>query len=129
MSGFLEVGVDLRNEVVINLPRDMTGHLTFSPDQARNLAELLIRKAAEADGQAVDGRPIRAAEGDRQVLADALMSLLAGTMMEGFRFPKNVHVRIRHWAARRLDGIAPCDPERDVAAAMPIIDLLAGVPT
>jgi hypothetical protein len=48
-SGFLEVGADYQGQVVINLPRDMTGHICFTPDQARHLSELLTRKADEAD--------------------------------------------------------------------------------
>lgn len=53
-TGFLLVGTDGKGEVVLNHPdleRDAQGvaHLTFSPDQARNLGQLLINKAAEAD--------------------------------------------------------------------------------
>src|SRR5579863_6570367 len=35
--GDLEIDTNGRGEVVMNLPRDMTGHLVFSPEQARQL--------------------------------------------------------------------------------------------
>ena len=47
--GVLMVGTNERDEVVINLPRDMTGHMVFSPAQARGLAETLLRKADTVD--------------------------------------------------------------------------------
>jgi hypothetical protein len=47
-GGVLEVGTDGRTNVVINLPRDMTGHLKFTPSQAKNLAECLARQAKNA---------------------------------------------------------------------------------
>lgn len=46
--GTLEVGTNDRHEVVINLPRDMTGHIVFSVEQAEGLAATLTRKAREA---------------------------------------------------------------------------------
>ena len=50
VAGTLQVGVDEnRFEVVINLPEDMTGHVCFSPTQARDLAALLIKHADLAD--------------------------------------------------------------------------------
>jgi hypothetical protein len=49
-AGCLMVGINPdRMEVVINLDRDRTGHITFSPDQARYLARLLITKADDID--------------------------------------------------------------------------------
>lgn len=57
MSGFLEVGVDDNDEVVVNHPDLMldakgVGHIVFSPDQARGLASLLVKHAAMADTSA-----------------------------------------------------------------------------
>ncbi len=49
VSGYLEVGANDRGEVVVNLDRDRTGHLIFSAAQARHLAEVLVKKAAEAE--------------------------------------------------------------------------------
>jgi hypothetical protein len=48
-AGFLEVGTNDAHEVVVNLPTDMTGHIVFSAQQARTLADSLISKAAEAE--------------------------------------------------------------------------------
>jgi len=49
-QGFLSVGIDPNlREVVINLDHDRTGHITFSPEQARQLAATLVKKASEAD--------------------------------------------------------------------------------
>lgn len=51
VEGFVEVGHNDQGEVVVNLDRDRNGigHLVFSPNQARALAALLIRKAKEAE--------------------------------------------------------------------------------
>jgi hypothetical protein len=46
--GTLYVGTNDKHEVVINLPRDMTGHIVFSVEQAKGLAATLTRKAREA---------------------------------------------------------------------------------
>ena len=53
-GGTLEVGTNGQGEVVINHPdllpdENGVGHIVFSPRQARHLAELLSRKALEAD--------------------------------------------------------------------------------
>ena len=48
-AGYLEVGTNGRGEVVINLDHDRTGHVVFSPEQARALAHLLLKKAIEAE--------------------------------------------------------------------------------
>ena len=50
--GLLEVGTTTQNEVVINLPRDMTGHIALSSAQAEHLAAVLIKQAAYATAQA-----------------------------------------------------------------------------
>lgn len=50
-SGVLQIGTNSAHEVVLNLPRDMTGHIVFSPEQARGLADTLTRKAAEAESE------------------------------------------------------------------------------
>lgn len=46
--GLLEVGIDPGGNVLLNLPRDMTGHLAFTPEQADGLAETLRKQAAKA---------------------------------------------------------------------------------
>jgi len=50
-EGYLEIGTSGKGEVVINLPmpHEKTGHMFFSANQARDLADSLIRKAMEAD--------------------------------------------------------------------------------
>lgn len=48
-SGVLEVGTNHKHEVVINLPRDMTGHIVFSFQQARALASSLNSQAFVAE--------------------------------------------------------------------------------
>ena len=50
----LEVGLNDRNEVVINHPdlqpdENGVGHIIFTPEQARQLARLLFLKADAAD--------------------------------------------------------------------------------
>jgi len=52
-QGTLEVGTDGHGEVVINHPdlkpdQNGIGHIVFSVEQARNLANLLLSKAADA---------------------------------------------------------------------------------
>jgi len=58
IEGFLEVGANDNDEVVINHPdlkRDEHGiaHIVFSPNQARHLASLLNKHAWEADASAL----------------------------------------------------------------------------
>lgn len=53
--GELHVGANERGEVVVNLPRDMTGHICFTPAQARHLAVVLIRQAAAAANEPLPG--------------------------------------------------------------------------
>jgi hypothetical protein len=48
-AGMLEVGTNEKHEVVINLPRDMTGHIVFSVEQARMLASTLNSQAFMAE--------------------------------------------------------------------------------
>lgn len=53
-GGNLWVGLNVRNEVVINHPlldadKDGIGHIVFSPQQARNLATLLLTHARAAE--------------------------------------------------------------------------------
>ena len=55
-AGVFEVGTNDAHEVVINLPRDMTGHIVFSPHQARVLAQTLVKMADRAVQEAVEGR-------------------------------------------------------------------------
>lgn len=44
-SGYLQVGHNRHGEAVINLPRDVTWHIVFSPRQARQLAAVLVEIA------------------------------------------------------------------------------------
>lgn len=53
--GELHVGANDKGEVVINLPGDMTGHICFTPSQARHLAVVLIRQAAAAANEPLPG--------------------------------------------------------------------------
>lgn len=60
IEGFLEVGCNGAGEVVMNHPDlkpDMNGvrHIVFSPQQARDLAMLLLHKANEADAMPILG--------------------------------------------------------------------------
>lgn len=62
IEGFLEVGrTEDTHEVVINHPdlkpdENGVGHIVFSPRQARNLANLLLKHAAWADAER-EGKP------------------------------------------------------------------------
>lgn len=52
-KGFLEVGVNGQGEVVVNHPdlepdENGVGHIVFSVEEARNLANLLLSKASDA---------------------------------------------------------------------------------
>lgn len=56
ISGYLEVGTNDKGEVVVNHPdikpdENGVGHIVFSPNQARSLANLLLQKAAKADSE------------------------------------------------------------------------------
>ncbi len=61
IEGFLTVGRNEEHEVVINHPdlkpdADGVGHIVFSPRQARQLANLLLKHAAWCDAER-EGRP------------------------------------------------------------------------
>jgi len=58
-AGHLEVGTNEEHEVVVNLDHDRTGHIVFSPSQARQLAAVLTKKAAEAETAGNGGPPNR----------------------------------------------------------------------
>ena len=47
--GFIEVGTNGNGMVVLNLDKDRTGHIIFSPEQAWSLAESLAKKSKEAE--------------------------------------------------------------------------------
>ena len=54
IDGYLEVGCNDRGEVVVNHPdlkpdANGVGHIVFSPNQARHLAQMLLNKAAESE--------------------------------------------------------------------------------
>lgn len=54
VEGFLEVGCNEQNEIVINHPdlkpdKNGVGHIVFSINQARNLAVTLLKKVSEAE--------------------------------------------------------------------------------
>ena len=54
VEGFLEVGCNDKDEIVINHPdlkpdENGVGHIVFSPRQARNLAQLLLQNAGKAE--------------------------------------------------------------------------------
>jgi hypothetical protein len=66
IEGYLMIGTNGRREVVVNLDRDRTGHIVFSPGQARTLAALLLRKADDADQQLHRPEPQRTAEAPPQ---------------------------------------------------------------
>ena len=44
-GGMLQIGYTAEGEVLINLPRDMTGHIAFTPMQAEALAMILQKQA------------------------------------------------------------------------------------
>jgi hypothetical protein len=53
-EGYLEVGCNDQFEIIVNHPdlkpdADGVGHIVFSPDQARHLAHLLLKHAAQAE--------------------------------------------------------------------------------
>lgn len=55
IAGNLFVGTTERNEVVINIGQEVTGHILFSPKQARNLAKTLIKMADRVDAVPAEG--------------------------------------------------------------------------
>ncbi len=71
-GGYLEVGLDYQGQVVVNHPdlkpdENGVGHIVFSPAQARNLAELLLKHALQSELDAYQKR-----EEARRKAAEAL---------------------------------------------------------
>jgi hypothetical protein len=59
-AGFLLTGVDDKTGLVmVNLGKDKVGHIGFTPSQARGFADMLIKKAREADALFALGRTFR----------------------------------------------------------------------
>ena len=57
IEGYLEVGCNEQDEIVVNHPdlkpdANGVGHIVFSVNQARNLADLLLKNAREAENSA-----------------------------------------------------------------------------
>lgn len=62
IAGTLEVGIDPKtNEVCVNVPKCAVikgfWHITFSADQARDFARLLLIKAQEIDAMSAKENP------------------------------------------------------------------------
>jgi len=57
IEGYLEIGTTGLGAVVMNLDKDRNGvgHIIFSPRQAKNLGNLLIRKAKTAENEVPSG--------------------------------------------------------------------------
>lgn len=78
VEGFLEVGCNEQNQIVVNHPdlepdENGVGHIVFSVNQARGLADSLLRKAFEAE------KAIRAAqesEGECHIMINAALCKL-----------------------------------------------------
>ena len=61
VGGYLEVGLNNEGEIVVNHPdlkpdADGVGHIVLSPEQARNLAELLLKHAAQSERDSEERR-------------------------------------------------------------------------
>ena len=61
VEGFLEVGINDNGEVVLNLPEDKTGHIIFSPNQARTLAASLNKNAGKGESYLLNLLPLSSA--------------------------------------------------------------------
>lgn len=61
IDGFLEVGTNEAHDVVINLPRDRTGHIVFTPRQGTP-----ARRHLESEGPTMPIRARREAEEERR---------------------------------------------------------------
>lgn len=61
VASYLEVAINDDGEVVVNLGRDMCGHINFSPRQARSLVTLFNKKASEAERYVAIDAPSRPA--------------------------------------------------------------------
>lgn len=65
-SGFLEVGLNDNGEIVVNHPdlkpdANGVGHIVFSPEQAMNFANLLLKHAGVAGADAKQDKKLRVA--------------------------------------------------------------------
>jgi hypothetical protein len=63
IAGYLEVGIDpVTHEIIINFPKTEVNakgewHVVFSENQARNLGEILLDKAYEAETERLNAMP------------------------------------------------------------------------
>jgi len=77
----LEVGLNEADEIVINHPAlgDTPGHIVFSPEQARGLADSLRKHANTAD----HNRTLRALEEKRKIAESIPVDRTARTLTDG----------------------------------------------
>ena len=78
IGGFLEVGTNEHNEIVINHPdlkpdENGVGHIIFSATQARDLATLLLRKAEEVQPELTDKYPNHFVNLSAETCSDVLL--------------------------------------------------------
>lgn len=82
IQGFLEIGTK-DGEVVINLDKDRTGHIKFSPSQARNLAAILLTKANEIDPGSWDWK-VEPEIGDSKTPLHSATLIMGAMSVRGF---------------------------------------------
>jgi hypothetical protein len=114
-SGTLEVGTNDKHEVVINLPRDMTGHIVFSVQQARELADTLHKKAnAAAAAQVTEDELARIA-----AILPVDRSRLCSTSGEA---PEKVRAEQTETTGQHKSYIVLCEDERRKGFVRPYRD-------
>jgi hypothetical protein len=111
----LEVGTNDKHEVVINLPRDMTGHIVFSVQQARELADTLHKKAnAAAAAQVTEDELARIA-----AILPVDRSRLCSTSGEA---PEKVRAEQTETTGQHKSYIVLCEDERRKGFVRPYRD-------
>lgn len=87
VTGALEVGRNDDGEVVINHPdlepdENGVGHIVFSPNQARNLARLLINHAAECEQEIIEKERLARIKAAEAIPVDRTARVLASGLPE-----------------------------------------------
>ncbi len=119
VGGFLEVGIDEGSaEVVINHPdlkadENGVGHIIFSPKQARDLAQLLLTKAGDAE------RLAREREEARRVASLPPVDWSARTLADGSPVTED-HREINPATGQQKDYVVLSDEERKKGFVRPV---------
>lgn len=122
VAGHLEVGCNENDEVVINHPdllpdENGVGHIVFSPEQARNLASLLLKHACTAEQQSY----VKRESANRKAAEGIPVDRNARCLADG-RPETTDHRKINPVTGQQMDYVVLTPEERAKGFVRPVRD-------